>query len=76
MPLSPQYYEPKPPESRPIGKREVFYKQNFKVQTFIYYKYVLKWPRNRIMKFMFISSNKTYYKLNRYIKQIIKEIYK
>lgn len=73
--LNPLYREPRPPEGRPIGIQEFFYKQGFKIQCFIFLKYREKWTKKMIMKFLFISSEHTYYKIDRKAKSIVKQAY-
>lgn len=71
----PLYRDPRPPEGRPIGRQELFYKQSFKLQCFIFMKYTEKLPKRIIQKFLFISSKATYYKINKKASEIVKKAY-
>lgn len=73
--FSPEYREPKPPEGWPQWRLEIFYKQPFKMQCFIYLKYTKKWPRSSIKKYLFIKEDDTYYKYSRNAKKIVSEAY-
>jgi len=53
---------------------ELFYKQRFRMQCFIYYKYTLKWSKNYVKKYLFINSETAYYKYSREAKKLIKKI--
>lgn len=74
--FSPEYRKPTPPEWWPLWKMEIFYKQPFKLQYFIFLKYTKKWPKNWIRKFMFISSESTYYRYDHLAKDLVNEVYK
>jgi len=73
--LTPEYREPKPPEWWPLGKMEIFYKQSFKLQCFIYLKYREKRPKRRLKKYLFLTSEETYYKYDHKAKDIIKQVF-
>ena len=71
--ISPEYREPVPPEWRPLGSMDLFYKQPFKAQYFIFLKYTKKWPKKWIKKYMFFVWDDTYYKYDHIAKDIIKK---
>ena len=73
--FSPEYREPKPPEWRPLGKMALYYKQSFKMQSFIFLKYRKKRSRSSIKKYLFIKEDDTYYKYSRIAKKIVNEAY-
>jgi hypothetical protein len=74
--ITAEYREPKPPENWPLWKVELFYKQPFRLQCFIYFKYRMNWPKRLIMKYLFLTSEVTYYKYDRIAKDIITKAFK
>lgn len=74
--FNPEYRKPIPPEWWPLGKMELFYKQSFKLQYFIFLKYTKKRPKKRIKKYMFFVWDDTYYKYDHLAKEIVNEAYK
>ncbi|MBR4566924.1 hypothetical protein IKO18_00420 [bacterium] len=55
---------------------ELFYKQSFRLQCFIYLKYNLNWPKRLIKKYLFMVSEITYYKYDHKAKEVVNEAYK
>ena len=74
--ITPEYREPKPPEWWPLWRIELFYKQNFRLQCFIYLKYRERWRKKLIKKYLFINTEETYYKYDHKAKEIMKEAFK
>ena len=74
--INPEVRNPSPPEWWPLWQMELFYKQRFRMQCFIYYKYTLKWSKNYVKKYLFINSETAYYKYSREAKAIVKEAFK
>ena len=46
------------------------------MQCFIFLKYTKRWPKRWIKKYLFITSESTYYIYNNKAKDIVKEAYK
>ena len=52
---------------------KLFYDQKFKMQCFIYLKYRERWPKRWIKKYLFLTSERSYYGYVHKSKDIIKE---
>lgn len=73
--FNPEYRNPVPPEWRPLWKMELFYKQPFKIQCFIYFKYTIHQPKRIIKKYLFISWEWAYYKYDHIARDIVNKAY-
>ena len=74
--ISPEYREPKPPIWWPLWKMELFYKQSFRMQCFIYLKYRENWPKRWIKRYLFIKWETTYYRYDHKAKNIVNDAFK
>lgn len=76
FPASPEYRQPSPPSWWPQWQLSLFYKQEFRLQCFIYAKYTLHWPKRRIRKYLFIKAPNTYLKYSHRARAVIEEAYR
>lgn len=68
-------FEPFPPKERPRDKKRAFCKLDFKMQSFIYFKYKENRPKKEIKKYLFIRTDYTYYNLDKKAKKVIKSLF-
>lgn len=66
---------PEPPLGLTRVSERQFFMLPFKMQIFIYLKYVLQRDKRGIMKYMFIATDHTYYDHEKKAKQIIQALY-